>query len=125
MRRISMVRKILEFQERYNDTQPEDEWFGKRILVYPGSNVANGDEAKQLSVEDAYHEKPLGYHVRDGGTGLADDVWKDPAKRKANFEYCPELAIIMPMKLERERCDGDNKEGEIIGDGNDKKEGQR
>jgi hypothetical protein len=56
----------------------------------------------------------MGFHVKDGGEDLAEDVWKDPEKRRKNFEYCPELAMIMPMKLERERCDGDNREGEII-----------
>lgn len=56
----------------------------------------------------------MGFHVRDGGTNLPDDVWKNQDRRKSNFEYCPELALIMPMKLERERCDGDNKEGEIL-----------
>lgn len=109
-----MVKKILEFQERYNNTQPEDEWFGKRILVYPGSIVATGEQEKQFAVEDVYHDKPMGYHVRDGGQTLPDDVWKDPKKRKANFDYCPELVMIMPMKLERERCEGDNRQGEII-----------
>lgn len=95
--------------------QPEDEWFGKRILVYPGSVVANAEQEKQFSVEDVWHEKPLGFHVREGGASLSDDVWKDPTRRKMNFEYCPELVMIMPMKLERERCEGDNREGEIIG----------
>jgi hypothetical protein len=66
----------------------------------------------------------MGYHVRDGGGDLAEDVWKNPDRRKGNFEYCPELAMIMPMKLERERCEGDNREGEIIGDPNENKEGQ-
>jgi hypothetical protein len=65
-------------------------------------------------VEDSWHEKPMGFHVREGGENLPDDVWKEPTRRKANFNYCPELSMIMPMKLERERCDGDNKEGEII-----------
>jgi hypothetical protein len=117
LRRISMVKKILEFQERFNDTQPEDEWFGKRILVYPGSTVASGEQEKSFSVEDVWHEKPMGFHVRDGGMQLAEDVWKSPERRKANFDYCPELVMIMPMKLERERCDGDNKEGEIVTEG--------
>lgn len=96
-------------------------------MLYPGSVVASGEKEKQFSVEDVYHEKPLGYHVRDGGQGLSDDVWKDPAKRKANFEYCPELSMIMPMKLERERCEGDNKEGDIITDNieNGEKGGER
>jgi hypothetical protein len=109
-----MVKKILDFQERFNDTEPEDEWFGKRIMLYPGSFVASGEKEKQFSVEDVYYEKPLGYHVRDGGRGLSDDVWRDPARRKANFEYCPELTMIMPMKLERQRCDGDNRQGDMI-----------
>jgi len=109
-----MVKNILEFQARYNNTEPEDEWFGKRITVYPGSKVAIGAQEEQFSVEDTWHESPLGYHVRDGGQNLAEDVWRDPVRRKANFEYCPELVMIMTMKLERERCEGDNKEGEIV-----------
>lgn len=55
----------------------------------------------------------MGYHIKDGGETLADDVWKDPSRRKGNFEYCPELAMIMPMKLERERCEGDDRMGTI------------
>jgi hypothetical protein len=98
------VKRILGFQSRYNDTEPEDEWFGKRITVLPGAKVATGEKESHLSVEDMYFPKPMGYHVRDGGETLADDVWMDPKKRKANFEYCPELAMIMPMKLEQERC---------------------
>jgi hypothetical protein len=115
LRRISSVRQILGFQSRYNDTEPEDEWFGKRITLLPGAKVASGAQEDHFSVEDVYHEKPMGYHVREGGENLADDVWKDPNRRKANFAYCPELSMIMPMKLERERCPGDNLEGEIIG----------
>ena len=111
LRRISAVRKILKFQSRYNDTEPEDEWFGKRITVLPGAKVANGKQEDHFSVEDIYHEKPMGYHVR---ADLAEDVWKDPERRKKNFEYCPELAMVMDMKLERERCEGDNKQGEIL-----------
>ncbi|TVY31922.1 hypothetical protein LSUB1_G007248 [Lachnellula subtilissima] len=113
LRRISTVKRILGFQSRYNDTEPEDEWFGKRITVLPGAKVASGTEENHLSVEDTWFEKPMGYHVRDMGENLADDVWKDPEKRKANLDYCPELAMIMPMKLERERCEGDDKMGNI------------
>jgi len=114
IRRVSVIKQVLEFQTRYNDTEPEDEWFGKRVVTLPGAKVANGEQEQRFSVEDIWHPKPLGFHVRDGGTNLADAVWKDPTRRKANFEYCPELVMIMPMKLERERCEGDNKEGEIV-----------
>lgn len=65
-------------------------------------------------MENVYHEKAMGFHVPNGGEELADEVWKDPVQRKVIFEYCPEVAMIMPMKLERERCEGDNLRGEIV-----------
>lgn len=111
------MRKILDFQSRINETAPEDEWYGKRITLLPGARVASGEREDHFSVEDRYHDNPMGYHVRNGGETLPDDVWKDPAKRKKIFEYCPELVMIMPMKLERERCPGDNKMGQIQKEG--------
>jgi hypothetical protein len=66
-----------------------------------------------LSVEDTYIPNSMGFHVRDGGNGLADAVWKDPTQRKAIFDYCPELSLIMDMKLEVERCPGDDKQGNL------------
>lgn len=113
LRKVSTIKRILGFNIRHNDTQAEDEWFGKRVTTIPGAKVANDQQAEQFSVEDIWHDKPLGYHVPDGGKRLPDEVWKDPARRKTIFEYCPELSMIMPMKLEWERCEGDNKEGKI------------
>ncbi|KAJ0165696.1 hypothetical protein CTA2_10309 [Colletotrichum tanaceti] len=110
LRRVSSIQKVLQFQERYNDTEAEDEWFGKRLWVMQGEKVAHGKKGA-LAVEDFYMENPMGYHVRDGGQSLSDNVWKDPEQRKKIFEYCPEISMIMDMKLERERCDDDNGEG--------------
>ncbi|OHW92114.1 hypothetical protein CSPAE12_09124 [Colletotrichum incanum] len=110
LRRVSSIKRVLQFQERYNDTEPEDEWFGKRLWVMQGEKVAHGKKGV-LSVEDVYMEKPMGYHIKDGGQSLSDKVWKDPKQRKKIFNYCPELSMIMDMKLERERCADDNQEG--------------
>lgn len=104
-RRISAVKQVLNFQSRYNNTEPEDEWFGKRIIVLPKALVASAVQQEHFSVEDVWHEKPMGYHVPEGGTRLHEDVWKDQHKRQKIFEYCPELSMIMPMKLEAERYD--------------------
>ncbi|TEA11214.1 hypothetical protein C8034_v000976 [Colletotrichum sidae] len=120
LRRVSAIKRVLQFQERYNDTEAEDEWFGKRLWVMQGEKVAHGRKGV-LAVEDVYLEKPMGYHVKNGGTELPDKVWKDPKQRKRIFDYCPELSLIMDMKLERERCDGDNHEGGI-GPTDDEKE---
>ncbi|KAK3375147.1 hypothetical protein B0H63DRAFT_496385 [Podospora didyma] len=112
LRRVSAIRRVLGFQARYNNSEPEDEWFGKRVYILPGARVAAGTD-HALAVEDVYIDNAMGYHVRNGGQNLADGVWKDPTQRKKIFDYCPELSLIMPMKLERERCPGDNKQGEI------------
>ncbi|CAJ2506967.1 Uu.00g081530.m01.CDS01 [Anthostomella pinea] len=111
IRRVSAIKRVLKFQERYNDTAPEDEWFGTRVWVLPGANVASG-ETGQLAVEDTYIPNAMGFHVRDGGQGLAGAMmWRDRERRREVFEYCPELSLIMDMKLEVERCDGDNGDG--------------
>lgn len=115
LRRVSAIRQVLAFQARYNDSEPEDEWYGRRVYLLPGAKVAAGTEAA-FSVEDVYMEKPMGYHVREGGRNLPDAVWKDPDQRKKILDYCPELSLIMDMKLTRERCDGDNLMGEISQD---------
>jgi hypothetical protein len=112
LRKVAAIRRILSFQARYNDSDPEDEWFGRRLWVLPGEKVAAGQEGV-LAVEDVYMETPMGYHIRDGGSSLKDDVWRDHKQRKKIFDYCPELSLIMDMKLERERCEGDDREGVI------------
>lgn len=113
LRRVSAIKQVLEFQARYNDSEPEDEWFGKRMYILPGAKVASGTDGV-LAVEDVYMESPMGFHVRNGGMQLADAVWKEPGQRKKIFDYCPELSLIMDMRLEKERCPGDNMEGEIV-----------
>ncbi|KAK4650138.1 hypothetical protein QC762_701980 [Podospora pseudocomata] len=110
LRRVSTIKRVLSFQARLNDSDPEDEWFGKRVYVLPGAKVASGVE-EALAVEDVYREGAMGYHVRDGGNNIADAVWKQPEQRKKIFQYCPELTMIMEMKLERQRCPGDKGTG--------------
>ncbi|TLD31291.1 hypothetical protein PspLS_02225 [Pyricularia sp. CBS 133598] len=112
LRKVSAIRRVLNFQERYNNTEPEDEWFGRRVWVLPGERVASGFDG-MLAVEDVYMQRPMGFHVREFGRTLSDDVWKNHEQRQKIFEYCPELSLIMDMKLERERCEGDDREGTI------------
>jgi hypothetical protein len=104
LRRVSAIRRVLSFQARYNDSEPEDEWFSKRIYLLPDIKVVSPAD-QGLSVEDMYFPNAMGYHIRDGGkTPLTYQVWGDLAQRKEIFNYCPEISMIMEMKLERERC---------------------
>lgn len=75
--------------------------------------VAKGEDRAHFTVEDIWHEKPMGYHVREGGRNLPERVWKEKDQRKEIFQYCPEVTMIMTMKLERERCEGDRGNGTI------------
>jgi hypothetical protein len=117
LRRISAIREVLKFQSRPNDTEAEDEWFSKRIILLPSAKMTDRAQAETFSVDTVRLNEPTGYHVAAAGERLSDGVWNDPERRRKNFEYCPKLSILMPMKLERERCDGDNKKGEIIPEG--------
>ncbi|ETS80292.1 hypothetical protein PFICI_07821 [Pestalotiopsis fici W106-1] len=108
LRKVSTIKTMLMSQRRVNDSWPEDEWFGNKIRTLPGARVAY-DLKDQLAIEHAYVAGVMGFYLRDGGSVLPDTVWndtvwKDPAQRKAIFEYCPELSLIMDMKLEVERC---------------------
>lgn len=107
---MTAIRQVLGFQARYNDTEPEDEWFGKRLYIMPGLRVASGLEGA-LAVENVYMEKPMGFHVPEMGDNLAADVWEDHERRKKMLEYCPELHTVLKAKLDRERCAGDSKDG--------------
>ncbi|KAK7717337.1 hypothetical protein SLS64_002827 [Diaporthe eres] len=112
LRRVTAIRQVLGFQARYNDTVPEDEWFGSRLYIMPGLKVASGVEGA-LAVEDVYMERPMGFHVREMGDNLAPEVWEDHERRKKMLEYCPELHTVLKAKLDRERCAGDSKDGVI------------
>lgn len=70
-----------------------------------------------LAVEDVYFEKPMGFHIRNGGSSLPAQVWLDPKRRKAILDYCPELALIMDMRLKREACPGDDSFGVVSPNG--------
>ncbi|KFY46113.1 hypothetical protein V494_00614 [Pseudogymnoascus sp. VKM F-4513 (FW-928)] len=113
IRRVAAIKRVLDFQSRDADSEPEDEWFGKRISAMPDFKVASGLDAKHFSVEEVYHEAPMGYHLREAEGHLPQGVWKNSDQRSRILKYCPEISIILPMKLERERCQGDNREGGI------------
>lgn len=52
----------------------------------------------------------MGFHLPSSTDHLLKEAWDDPEHRKKAFEYCPEVKMIMNMKLERERCEEKPKE---------------
>lgn len=98
IRRVSSVKQILAFQQRYNDTEPEYDWFMKRFKVLPGEEVT---PAQDLTIDDTALA-PMGYGcILDGRD---DSLWKNPGSRKKALEYCPEIKMIMDMELVSKIC---------------------
>ncbi|KAI0996969.1 hypothetical protein K3495_g11214 [Podosphaera aphanis] len=110
LRRVSMVKRVLALHARLNDTEPEDEWLGKHIPLISDSKIATELRGVHFSSVEPKYNNSMGYHLRDGNPNFADN-WQIAETRKATLKYCPELAIIMPMKLESDRCDTSSYDG--------------
>jgi len=104
LRRLSAILKVLEFQERTPESELEDLWLIHRIGNLPGAKMANGTVESGLSVEQVWNDEPMGYHTGWGGQRLPDEVWGTKAHRERIWEYCPEIKLILGMRLEREGC---------------------
>lgn len=84
----------------------EDEWFSNRLGLLPDSNRANVTVSQSFAVRDVWSERPLGYYVRPNiHPDNSKDVWALQERRKQIFEYCPELRLVVNMRLEKERCE--------------------
>ena len=105
LRRVSKVLEVLQFQTRLDNTFSEDQWMASRVGLVPGANMAPPAVEREFAVEDIWTERPMGYHINPTvGPGNSADVWDDPAKRRMIYEYCPEIKIILDMRLDREQC---------------------
>lgn len=101
LRRVSAVKQVLRFQTRLHDSDPADRWLSMRMGLLPDAKMAPGSKEAEFSVENIWHDKPMGYRLDHI---LPDSVWGDQAQRKKIYAYCPEVKIIHEMKLERQRC---------------------
>lgn len=96
--------QVLSFQTRQDDAESEDRWLTDRVKVLPGIKLPKAEVESSFVVEGIWHEKPMGFHLPSSDQNLLKGAWADADKRKKTFEYCPEVKMIMDMKLERERC---------------------
>ena len=111
---MSKIKQVLSFQSRQDQNDAEDRWFVNRLGLLPGAKMANASLEAQFTVEGIWHERPMGYHVGGSGNALPDEVWNDIEKRKRIYDYCPEIKLLLRMKLERERCEVKNEDRERL-----------
>ena len=105
LRRVSRVLEVLQFQARLDHSFSEDQWMSSRVGLLPGANMAPPAVERDFAVEDIWAERPMGYHINPTlGPGSSLDVWETKMKRRMIYEYCPEIKIVLNMRLEREQC---------------------
>ena len=105
LRRVAPVLQILSFQSRLPNSAPEDQWLSSRIGLLPGANMAPPHVEREFAVQDTWYDSPMGYHINPNlGPGSSPDVWDNVEKRTKVYGYCPEVKVVLDMRLERERC---------------------
>ena len=104
LRRVSKLKEVLLFQDRQDDGDPEDRWFVGRIGTLPGAKLPSAEVERKFCVQNVYYDEPMGYHISSGGNEFDIAVWQALEQRKRIFAWCPEVKMILDMKLERERC---------------------
>jgi len=103
LRKVSKVLQVLKKERRPdNDGELEDLWLTNRIAQLKGSNMPNATISKHFSVESVWDDKPLGYHV--GWLGVHHgQIWDDQGQVNHILEYCPEVKLILGMKLDNDK----------------------
>jgi hypothetical protein len=99
LRRVSKVLSVLANNTRKAfDGALEDLWLSEQIRKLPGAHMANATISKSFSVESVWDDQPLGYHV--GWLGVHhEQIWDDQKQVDHIMEYCPEVKMILGMRL--------------------------
>ncbi|TVY31337.1 hypothetical protein LSUB1_G008966, partial [Lachnellula subtilissima] len=106
LRKVSKILKVLEKQKRpVGDGALEDLWLSSRLNALEGAQMPNANMSKTFSVESVWDETPLGYHI--GWLGVHhEQIWDDQSQVNHVMEYCPEVKMILGMKLDNDKPDG-------------------
>lgn len=106
LRRVSKILQVLASQTRpHNDGALEDLWLTDRLRKLEGAHMPNATISKTFSVESVWDEQPLGYHI--GWLGVHhEQIWDEEWQVEHIMQYCPEVKMILGMKLDRDKPKG-------------------
>ncbi|KAI9816926.1 MAG: hypothetical protein M1827_001571 [Pycnora praestabilis] len=105
LRRISRLKQILSQHTRDGVTSgAESKWLIDHLKMTRGIRFPTIAEEMKFTVESVWYDRPMGYHIGKIGPGMSPKVWDNRMRRAKIFNYCPEIKMIMNMRLDRERC---------------------
>ncbi|KAG4425882.1 hypothetical protein IFR04_001089 [Cadophora malorum] len=106
LRKVSKIMDVLGNKtRRHGDGALEDLWLAQRLHEMPGNMMPAANVSKTFSVESVWDETPLGYHI--GWLGVHhEQIWDDQSQVDHIMEYCPEVKIILGMKLDNDKPAG-------------------
>lgn len=105
-RKVSRIIQVLERNKRRaGDGAFEDLWLATKLRALPEWHMPNANISKTFSVESVWDETPLGYHI--GWLGVHhEQIWDDIQQVQHVMQYCPEVKIILGMKLDNDKPEG-------------------
>ncbi|KAF4621914.1 hypothetical protein G7Y89_g14432 [Cudoniella acicularis] len=103
LRKVSKILKVLDKEKRkVGDGALEDLWLSSRINGLEGKQIPVANVSKTFSVESVWDDAPLGYHI--GWLGVHhEQIWDDQAQVDHVMQYCPEVKMILGMKLDNDK----------------------
>ncbi|XMA19336.1 hypothetical protein WAI453_012127 [Rhynchosporium graminicola] len=106
LRKVSKIIEVLSNNtRRHGDGALEDLWMVQKLHGLSGNHMPAANVSKTFSVESVWDEKPLGYHV--GWMGVHhEQIWDNATQVDHIMEYCPEVKIILGMKLDNDKTAG-------------------
>jgi hypothetical protein len=106
LRKVSKILQVLEKAKRkIGDGALEDLWLTNHLHSLPNSHMPIANISKTFSVESVWDDTPLGYHI--GWLGVHhEQIWDDQKQVDHVLEYCPEVKIILGMKLDNDKPKG-------------------
>lgn len=83
------------------------------MSALPGANMPNATISKTFSVESVWDDSPLGYHV--GWLGVHhEQIWDDEKQVEHVLSYCPEVKMVLGMKLAGDKPESVKKVEETV-----------
>lgn len=107
VRRISRILRAIREKgpRQHGDGALEDLWLTSKMREFEDWHMPNVTVSKRFSVESVWDDRPLGYHI--GWLGVHhEQIWTEEWQIRHILEYCPEVKLVLGMKLVADKPEG-------------------